>query len=228
MSKVIYFFNKEKDAYNIWDTINKGEIYGFDFSKNLPEKITAICKGKKFEEVKSKIYEFNNNLYNSELPEKIAKSVNELWSSIENAFLYKLKEITSKDIFPGDVMGYLTSVSRCPYDPKKRTFMISLYSNPLAILQSSAHEIFHMQFHHYFFEEVEKKVGKEKAHDIKESVTVLLNLECKNILLVKDKGYESHKSLREHIEKIWLQKKDFNFLLNSCINYILKNERGLQ
>ncbi|MEM4605663.1 MAG: hypothetical protein QW103_01330 [Candidatus Pacearchaeota archaeon] len=78
---------------------------------------------------------------------------------------------------------------------------------------SIGHEIFHFYFHKFYFEELEKKIGKEKTTDFKEALTVLLNLEFNDLFLIEDKGYENHKDLREFIKEKWSKRKSFDFLI---------------
>ena len=59
--------------------------------------------------------------------------------------------------------------------------------------------------------------------DLKEALTVLLNLEFKDILLAYDEGYGMHKELRDFISEEWKRKQDFNSLIDRCIEYLKKN-----
>ncbi len=78
----------------------------------------------------------------------------------------------------------------------------------------------HLYFHKFYWDSVEKKLGKEKTSDLKEALTVLLNLEFKDLWFVEDKGYESHKELRNFIMEKWKEEKDFEKLLEKCVEYI--------
>jgi hypothetical protein len=70
---------------------------------------------------------------------------------------------------------------------------------------------------------VEDEIGKEKTADLKESLTVLLNLEFGNLFLAKDRGYPLHQKLRSFIEEEWKKEKDFDKLIGKCISFI-KND----
>ena len=101
--------------------------------------------------------------------------------------------------------------------------MINFFSPIPHSLRTIGHEIMHFQFYKYFFNKIEKEIGKEKTEDLKEALTVLLNLEFRNLWLVEDKGYPKHKKLREFIEKEWKKEPDFKILLEKCVEYLKCN-----
>ncbi len=76
------------------------------------------------------------------------------------------------------------------------------------------HEYWHLYTWYKFGVIWEEKLGKQKYNDIKESLTVLLNIECKDLFPEnkKDIGYPQHQELREKIIKIWNETKDIDKL----------------
>ena len=66
----------------------------------------------------------------------------------------------------------------------------------------------------------ETEEGKEKTADLKEALTVLLNLEFRNLWVVEDAGYEVHKELRNFITNKWNEEKDFDILIQKCITHL--------
>ncbi|MDQ5957331.1 MAG: hypothetical protein QG614_306 [Patescibacteria group bacterium] len=56
----------------------------------------------------------------------------------------------------------------------------------------------------------EEKIGKQKYNDLKEALTVLLNVECKDLLSegVIDIGYHQHKEIRHKILEYWEKDKN--------------------
>ena len=61
----------------------------------------------------------------------------------------------------------------------------------------------HLYFHKFYWDDVEEQIGKEKTGNLKESLTILLNLEFKDLWFDTDYGYKEHKELRNFIEKQW-------------------------
>jgi len=51
-------------------------------------------------------------------------------------------------------------------------------------------------------------------------LTILLNLEFKDLWFVEDRGYDVHKELRNFISDEWKKEKDFEKLLDKCILYL--------
>ena len=100
--------------------------------------------------------------------------------------------------------------------------MVSLFYSLPASLSTCGHELMKIFFHNTYWPEIEKKIGKEKTDDLKEALTVLLNLEFSDLWVAEDHGYGPHQNLREFIEKQWKKEKDFDKLLDKCVKY-LKN-----
>lgn len=217
MPKVIFKFDEEKDLWNHWDKANRGN----SFNKNIqisPE-IKKICEGKKFEECRGELYNYLSKVYNSKITFIFIESVEKAWSEIEGEFFKRMNKLM-KNKFDKDIIAYLTTAGTCPYDPDEPSFMFSLfYSLPNAV-KTCGHEIMHLYFHKFYWNKIEKQIGKEKTADLKEALTVLLNFEFKDLWFVEDEGYEMHRELRHFISKEWEKEKDFEKLLNKCVNYL--------
>jgi len=221
MPKVIFKFDKEKDLWNIWKTCNFNSAW-HDFKKNLNLNILKIAEGKEFETCKKEIENYFKKVHESKLISIFIEAMDKSWNNINDKFFKRLEKIMKKPICSKEFVGYITTIGRCPYDFKEKSFMISIsYSIPHG-LKTVAHEIMHIQFHNTYWEEIEKEIGKEKTADLKEALTVLLNLEFKDLWFVEDKGYESHQKLRTFIEKQWKKEPDFDVLLDKCVNYLKK------
>ena len=72
------------------------------------------------------------------------------------------------------------------------------------------HELWHFYTWQRFGSDYETRLGKQKYNDIKEALTVLLNIECADLFPegMTDNGYPQHKELREKIVGIWKDTKD--------------------
>ncbi len=225
MSKVIFKFDKGKDLWNIWKTCNFNSNW-HDFKKGLNSNILKIAEGKEFETCKKEIEGYFKKVHESKLISIFIEAINKSWNNINNEFFKRLEKITKKPICSKIFVGYMTTMGRCPYDFKEKSFMFSLFYSIPQVLQTVAHEIMHIQFHNTYWGEIEREIGKEKTADLKEALTVLLNLEFKDLLFVEDKGYKSHKKLRNFIIKEWKKEPDFNLLLDKCVGYLKKQGLG--
>ncbi len=116
-----------------------------------------------------------------------------------------------------EIKAYLTINDRCPYRIEENLFFVTISKkSPVKIIM---HELWHFYTWEKFGSQ-EKIIGEKKYDNIKEALTVLLNVECKKLLPegIQDKGYPQHKELREKILKIWTEKPDIDFLWNKLIN----------
>ncbi len=220
MSKVTFVFDKGKDIENIWKTINDNTLK--DFSQNIPQKIKGAVQGKTLEQAGQELENINNNFYNSQILQIFTKTLNNSWKTIEKEYQERIEKITKKPFVKGKINAYLTTISKCPYSPEEKWFMVSVFNNIFGCMQTAGHELFHLQFHKYFFKKVEKQIGAQKTHELKESLTILLNLEFKDLWFVEDKGYEQHKDLRNFIKEQWQsqKEKDFDVLIEKCVEYL--------
>lgn len=221
MPKVIFKFDKEKDIWNIHATCNYKQEY-MDVKKWVSDDLLKLCKNKKIEEVKEELAEKNFKLYNSGAVEIFCKSVQEYWNEINDEFFKRLSKITKKPIFADKFTGYATTVGRCPYSIEENWFMFQFFGSILNACRVTGHEIMHLQLHNYYYKNIVKKIGEEKAWMLKEALSVILNIEFMDLWFTKDNGYESHQELRNFIEKTWKENPDFDYLLEKCINYINK------
>ncbi|MEK6951931.1 MAG: hypothetical protein AABX29_02845 [Nanoarchaeota archaeon] len=223
MSSVTFKFDKNKDLFNIWETVNSNNSFGTDFKKNLSSRLIEISKGRSFEDCKKELEEAMKKVHDSPIIKLYIKNINSMWEIIEKEYFKRIEKVMKKPIYIKKFTGYLTTAGKCPYNLKENWFMINLFSSDLGALMTTGHELMHLQFHHYYWNNFEKEVGKEKTADLKEALTVLLNLEFKDLWFIEDPGYEKHKDLRNFVSDEWKKEKDFDLLLKKCINYLKKN-----
>jgi len=224
MPKVIFKFDIEKDLWNIWETCNSGFIFGNDFKKGIPQRTINLCKGKRFEDIKNTLKNYQKKIHSSKLIPQIEKLFNEAWNKIGKEYFKRIEKIMKKPFCCEKITAYLTLVQRCPYNYNKENplFFVHLFAGIPKILAVAGHEIMHIQFHNTYWKQTEEKIGKEKTTDLKEALTVLLNLEFRDLWIVPDQGYNPHRKLRAFIEKQWKKNPDFDILLNKCIEYLKK------
>ncbi len=224
MVNVKFEFNKEKDLWNNWFAINFKSSLEKGRKFNKIQKLQEKCENRSFEECRDEIGKFHKKMHNSYLINETINSFQSAWEKISEEFFERLKKITGNDFPFEKVTAYLTTQSLCPYDHKKGSFIISIWSNLPSMLRISAHELMHLDFHNNDWEDIEKKIGKEKTEKLKEALTVLLNLEFRDLWFVKDKGKSSEEQqiLREFIKKEWLKEKNYKSLLEKCVIYLKK------
>jgi hypothetical protein len=223
MPKIIFKFDKEKDLYNIWETCNSSSTW-FNHKKFVSPILLEICEEKKLDECKEELLQFRDKMYNSGFIIPFINAVQESWNKINDEFFKRLEKITDNKFPFEEVNAYITTVTRCPYDYKESWFMISFFKDILSALVTCGHELMHIHFHNLYWDKIEKQIGQEKTADLKEALTVLLNIEFRDLWFVDDRGYEPHKELRKFIEEEWKKDKNFDVLMERCINYLQKND----
>ena len=216
MPKILFKFDKERDLRNHWDKANKKNPWK-EFKVNL--KVKEICFNRKFEECRDELKNNFEKLHNSKIIDIYLESIESAWSIIEIDFFKRMDKLMKKN-YSQNITAYVTTLGTCPYDPNEPSFMVSLFHSLPDSLKTCGHEIMHLYFHKYYWDKVEKEIGKEKTADLKEALTVLLNLEFKDLWFSTDNGYEIHQELRQFIEQEWKKKPDFDILLDRCIKYL--------
>ncbi len=219
--RVIFKFDKEKDLYNIWETCNKLSSW-YDHKKNVSKNYLEICEGKKFSDCKKELSKSKKKMHDSGFIEIYTNSIQKAWNNINDEYFKRLEKITKKPICSKNFTGYITTMTRCPYNYNKKnpSFMVSFFRPLLNVLCTTGHEIMHIQFHNTYWKQIKKQIDKNKVADLKESLTVLLNKEFRDLWFVDDMGYDPHKELRAFITKEWEKRHDFNVLLDNCVKYL--------
>ena len=80
------------------------------------------------------------------LIESVLASFTSHWQTFRKPVLDCLHEIFNERLSIQTVNVYLTSCSRCPYDPNAPSFMVSIWASPLEVVYTCAHELFHIHF----------------------------------------------------------------------------------
>jgi len=226
--KLNFKIDIEKDFENYYETLTASPKYGEDIdflSKGIPEKIKKLIAGKTKQQahdavipILQKAYEKYQNHFKI-----FIKQVKEYWEFIGPNFIKRFERITNKKFKNDEIIVYLTTICKCPYDYEESWFMISFLTHPLYCCLIIAHELMHFHFFCNNFQEIKEKIGEEKAQDLKEALTVLLNIEFKDLFFFEDKGYKGHKELREFIAETWKKEKDYDKLLNKCVAFLKNN-----
>lgn len=203
--KIVFKYNTEKD---IWCLLNYGK------SSSNSSKATKV-----YEKL---IAEYGENPTNEQATSFLEKYIsgnninvqnismdykNE-WSNISDQYIGISEQVFGLSL-SADITAYLTVNSRCPYRINKNFFFVSLSSKQTSNM-IIMHELWHFYTWYKFGVVWEDKLGKEKYNELKESLTVLLNVECRDLLPngLKDEGYPQHQDLRNRILEIWQEEKD--------------------
>jgi|SRR3989344_2106004 len=135
------------------------------------------------------------------------------WEKVSEEFQKRAESIFEATLLSG-VVAYLTINSRCPYSVQDNFFYVSLQS--VRVRRTAMHELWHFYTWYGLGADQEEKLGKQKYNDLKESLTVLLNVECKDLLPegVVDIGYPQHQEIRQQILEYWEKDRNIKNLWN--------------
>lgn len=216
--KVIFQHNIERD---IWCLLNKGK------SSNNSQSPTKVYE-RLFAEHGDNLTHDNVAAFIEKYAvdegvdfEERAATYQKEWETIADEYHRRAETIFGVSL-PNDVRGYLTVNNRCPYSIEDNMFFVSVAS--LSPKETTMHELWHFYTWYGLGTDQEEKLGKTKYNDLKEALSVLLNVECKDLMSEgkHDKGYPQHTELREQILSFWENEKDIRKLWD----YIGKNAVG--
>ncbi|MEX1014930.1 MAG: hypothetical protein WDZ80_07280 [Candidatus Paceibacterota bacterium] len=211
--KVSFSYNKEKD---IWCLLNKGKSSNNSPHPTKQYETLSIKYGANPSE--ENVGTFIDR-YIAENEIDISQSIKDFqneWEIVSSEFQKRAEKIFNTTI-PNDIVAYLTINSRCPYNIKENFFYVSLSSTK--VRGTIMHELWHFYTWYGLGSDQEEKLGKQKYNDLKEALTVLLNVECKDLFTEDaiDTGYSKHQEIRVKILEYW--KKDRN--IKNLWNHLL-------
>ncbi len=202
--EINFTYNTEKD---IWCLLNKGK------SSNNSQNPTKIYEQLVAEHGESPTSEATVDFIEKYISEKnidLQKCVEIFqkdWDSVSDEYHKRAEAIFGASL-PNAVTAYLTVNTRCPYSIENNYFYVSAQNS--SPRKTAMHELWHFYTWYGLGTDQEEKLGKQKYNDLKESLTVLLNVECKDLLPegVTDAGYPQHTEMRAKILEFW--EKDRN------------------
>lgn len=221
MTELIFNLNEEKDIRNVWELCNFGLPWEEPVEKKiLNEEYKSLWRGRAFEDCKEEIWKSIEPLYSSGIIEAFRNVLETSWEGISEEYFRRLEKITKRPTPSSGFVAYATSAGRCPYDIENNSFMVSIKRPLLHCLRTSGHELMHLQFANYFWEGIERQIGKKQTANLSEGLTELLNSEFRDLWFVADVGYPAHQKLRKFIYDEWKKEKNFGVILDKCINYL--------
>lgn len=227
MSKVKFSYDFKKDAWS-WVLIVKNQKRLKELKKNwakevefIPKNLLVLILRKNRKTAESLVYNYlvshPQKLTRQLIIKEQLQSLKRVWRKIEKEFFRRLEIITGRPIFTKEFKCYLTTGFMCPYDPRDNSFMVSLRHNIPWNITTICHEIFHLQFLHYYAKYCRRFISQKKLDDLKEALTFILDTDFKDLLLCKDRGYLVHQKLRKELKGIWEKDKNFERFLDKAI-----------
>jgi hypothetical protein len=224
MTKLLFKHDKDRDLRNIWETANNSHPWEGSIP---PSSGLQRWDGRPYEECSSEIAEAVNGFYESGVLPLFLKCLDDSWQLMNDTYFEKLAKITGSDIYTDSFTAYLTVAGRCPYFSEDDSFMVSSRRPIFQNLRTCGHELLHLQMERTHLPYIRDQLTYREAEFVNESLTAILNVECRNLWLVNDSGYEEHGELREIVMERWIQKPEISSLIDVCIDYVFRKREQL-
>jgi len=222
---VTFVIDKDLDIKNHFIALNaykQNKERGVSNSREDSSEALLLLKSE--EEKKVQIEKTIAQYYKKEERlQSLADDINKEWVKIEKDVIKKLEEIHKFPFQFTSIRGVLSSANRCGYNTQECWFATSMRSNKFLCIDVATHELMHFMFHKYY-EKIcyDKGLNKDQIWHIKESFSVLLNIEFMQFRFQQDFGKNSptHLKLREIIKNSWEKNHDFNKCLDEAIDFV--------
>jgi len=229
MSKVKFGYDIKKDAWSWVEIAKDKNLWGLNWENevaHIPEDLLAEILKIDFLEAQNLVEDYIKKNPKREYKELVIKeqinSLESVWETVEEKYFETLAKLTDKSIFSEEFGCFWTTGFMCPYNEEENWFMVSIWHSAPFSITTICHEIFHLQFLHYYKNYlIGKGLSEEQIGDIKEAITFLLNEpEFEEIILTEDNGYPKHQELRKKLKEFWPKSCDFMELLDGAIEII--------
>jgi len=213
--KITVKIDINEDAKNWWNGCNRisfGNSWKEQISKSIQNKIVNKTK----EQAYSFLIPYLKKQYKRNNIEKVQKQSQEMFDLYTPEIFSGMERVTNKKIYRKSFICFLTTFPRAPYDPKYGYVWLPIQWSKRHV-NIFLHELLHFQTLYYFEKQILKKLDEREKENLKETLTVILNAEFKN-LSVRDNGYRIHEYLREDLFWFWKKHRNFKQLISYGIS----------
>ncbi len=207
-----YIEDINKDAKN-WHSSLDAKNYGMDWGKFLPKDIPAE-KARDTDYLKDYL---DRKYYKTG---KIAEFKTWMEQNIHPTQIQEdLEQLMDRKFSNEPISVFITVFGRGMYNVPEKFFYINFcHSNSEKTASRFYHELMHFLFHIYYWDECKKAgLSEQQIHDLKESLTVLLNPILEKRGLPLDMGYPKHQDLRTKLKTLWEEEESFEPFLRKVL-----------
>jgi len=224
MQSIAVKVNFEKDLWNWTQAIQKGQSHGISWAQWIPNVVKKRIEGKGTEEVTETLRLFLKEKYAAEekLFTNYAEHLEMVLCQVSSRIFALLEKVIEKPIYRNEFTGFVTTFPRGPYSTKSGYIWFIYGKSDEWQIKAYIHELLHMQFEHYYKEKLRKKINEEQLDFLRESMTVILNEEFREITREIDKGYPIHQEFRKHLLTLWRQRQNFQEFVENAAKEIGK------
>lgn len=157
--------------------------------------------------------------------DKAIERAEQKWGIIETEFVDIAETNFGIKLSGENYTCFLTLHDRCPYSLGENFFCTWIENkNPELTIM---HELWHFYTWEKFGTETISRIGKERYEDLKEALTVLINIYCKDLLPEGgfDGGYKKHKELRDKILDLHSEGKSLDEIWETMVSDMENKEK---
>jgi len=230
MQSIAIKVNFEKDLWNWIQAIQKGQSHGISWSQWIPDAVVKEkIKGKEKKEVAEILRLFLEEKYATE--EKLftdyAEHLEIVLCQISDRIFALLEKMTEKPVYRNEFTGFVTTFPRGPYSTKSGYIWFIYGKGDEWQIKACIHELLHMQFEHYYKEKLRKQINEKQFDFLRESMTVILNEEFREITQEIDKGYPIHQEFRKRLLVLWKQRQNFQEFIENAVKEVGKFQQSI-
>jgi hypothetical protein len=133
---------------------------------------------------------------------------------------------------PKDIGYYVNTTPVSLHSSSQQFISISGYHSFIAYPTVIAHEICHLYFYNFLrskkflsfnqVSDIAELLTESQENEVKEMITIILNLEFLDLINQDDPGYPHHQIMRRELQALWLNKPDFISLVSEAIKIYKK------
>lgn len=232
LPNIIFGFDKSWELKNWCDTCTKNITYDPRGEKKwdlggIPQEVEmAVEKGGSMEEIHDRIKDIFTKFIGTPKAARIIQDITERskkrWDEVGSECFFALSKILDIPIgeFERNYYAFFTFSKRIPFYENK--FMFNQFSD---FPNTASHEIMHIEFLKKYGKYcLNKGLTETQISHLKEILTVLLNEDLNEFLYLTDRGYDSHKKIRQEVLKLYRNhkktKQGFNIFLDEIIGLL--------
>ena len=202
----------ERDIWN-WRGAVRASSYGVDWKKFLTKEMTA-------QKVQNKVFLRTYLTKRYYASGKVSAFKQWLERHIDTRRVSSdLERLLGKKFLPKPITVFITTFRRAPYDVEACSYFLTLReTHPELSITATYHELMHFLFHWHYWGQCKKAgLSDSEIHDLKESLTVLLNPILKKRGLPLDFGYPNHRTMRDQWKSLYRKERSFSAFMKKAL-----------
>ncbi len=140
------------------------------------------------------------------------------WELRQKQIIERLETLFEEPFGFEKIAVNFTTLPIRPYNFEKRYLMVGFQQSLFSQLKTIVHELFHFMLHAHYDKYLEDKIDNfEHYETIKEALTVFINSDFLDLVMVADKGYPKEQQLRQQLLQLDREEYDFEGVLDFLV-----------